>query len=390
MKSIYAAFLAAASIATHAQSLPWQTLYEGPGRIYSALLDPFAAHPQRSLFCGGLVDNGCSVEWIGPLQSLTASPSAVCSDTDPGTSNQLSFNPWSGRLYSAGTGAVGWQVRESADQGNSWTTVDAPFASGSSAIGVASDGQGNVFVCGTADGHWIVRKRNASGSWSTVRDWTVAKKSAKARKICIASGWLSVVGETYDDKWVVQRMNLANNTWDTPFTWAPKGRAAGAWAVTSYGNDIYVLGWSGGNWQVPDQSILMKSTNLGAGPWTTIKTFTESLNANAPADLAFDPTGNLFVVGNSTFYTTEGNWHPTWVVRRCDALSGVWQWWLPFGYPADVLARFPLMYLALSSSQANGGTVLLQTITAIAVSLFRRGLLESIFLPETIKTQVLA
>jgi hypothetical protein len=61
--------MVAASISTHAQTSPWQTLYEGPpGQVYSALLDPFADHPQPSLFFGGLPYDGSDSTNTGERQ----------------------------------------------------------------------------------------------------------------------------------------------------------------------------------------------------------------------------------------------------------------------------------------------------------------------------------
>jgi hypothetical protein len=80
---------------------------------------------------------------------------------------------------------------------------------------------------------------------------------------------------------------------------------------------------------------LLKGANLGAGPWTTVKTFAESTYFNRPWDLAFDTAGNLYVTGHSSFYTTAGTWNEAWIVRRCAAGTGVWQSWLPLGYPAN-------------------------------------------------------
>lgn len=334
--------LAAALVLTvaksRAQTLPWQTLYSGPGHVQSALLDPFQTQPQPSLFIGGRADRSpadspFSVQWVGPLEGL-ALPTAVISDNDGGWSYQLGFDSWSGRLYSVGSGGLGWQVRESVDEGRMWTTVDAPYASGS-ASGFASDGQGNVFVCGTANGHWIVRKRNSSGTWSTIRDRSAAKKSYAAAKMTIASGFLIVVGELDGSQWSVERMSLAQNTWQTLYTGAPKGTKAGAVAVTSFGNDIYVLAWVGRTGAAPESCLLLKGANLGAGSWTSVKSFAESPNINRPSDVAFDANGNLYVVGDSTFPTSTGTWPEAWIVRRCDAVTGVWQWWTPLtGDPA--------------------------------------------------------
>ena len=334
------ALFATAALSTNAQGSTWLTVYDGPGHVYSALLDPFPSQPQPSLFSGGMSSrspssNPFAIQWIGPLDGVTL-PSAVISDSHAWTCYKLGFDSFSGLLYSVGAGAVGWEVRASADGGNSWMTVDTPFAAtaGTYAMGFAADGAGNAFVCGYAGLGFLVRKRNSSGAWATIQNWGPAssRNFARAEKMHITSGYLFVVGTT-DNLWAVQRMNLASGSWDTPYTGAPigpKGKSnGGAVAVTSWGTDIYTLAWAGSIQEASKSVVLLKGANLGKGPWTTVKTFTESPNINRPGDLAFDHSGNLFVAGDSTFYTTVGAWTEAWIVRRCDAITGAWQSWTP-------------------------------------------------------------
>jgi hypothetical protein len=333
--AVAAALLVAGSRITPAQTSPWQTLYEGPGQVYSALIDPFSTPPQATnLFFGGpQLYSGWSVQWVGPLGDPLTPPTAVGKDNDPASSTDLGVDS-SGNLYSVGYGSLGWQVRESADQGTSWTTIEVPFPTVSSAaLGFAADDAANVFVCGYANGQWLVRKRHGNGNFSPFADWSQRGQSYIARKMHLTAGYLFVVGEA-TDKWGVQRFNFAKSSWDLSYTGSPKGMKAGAWAVTSNGNNIYVLAWADGISEAPKQCVLLMGANLGTGPWTILKTFTESPNINRPADLGFDLNGNLFVAGDSTFYdTTYNSWHPASIVRRYDASSGAWQSWLPLGNP---------------------------------------------------------
>lgn len=347
-KTITASFatILALSLGTHGQVTPWITLYDAPGHVVTATLNPFADLPHPSLFLGGAssrtpTGNPHSVEWIGPLDGAVP-PASVVSDGSAGVSSKLGFDPATGFLYSVGSGSAGWLVQISADGiglggPGTWTSIDLPFAanggSGSGASGFAADGLGNVFVCGWAldsggYSRWIVRKRGLDGAWSTVRNWGASRKAYHPAQLHIAGGYLFVVG-LVDNAWAVQRMNLANGAWDAPYTGAPKGKKAGAVAVTSRGTDIYVLAWAGGASAAPQSIVLLKSPSLGIGPWTTVRTFAESPQINRPSDLAFDIGGNLYVVGDSTFYTSAGTWNEAWIVRRCDATTGVWQSWTP-------------------------------------------------------------
>ena len=338
--------LLAAAFTTHAQT--WQPHFEVPGSVTTALIDPFSVPTQPGIFFGGFSSRnaGCSVESIGPLGD------AACSDMDGGAVNQLGYDLFSGRLYSVGSSPDGlWHVRESADAGMTWQTVDTYSGQ---ANGYESDGNGNVFVCGSANdssgyAHWIVRKRNSSGVWSTVRDWSERRKSYRAEKMHIANGYLFVVGSVGNaDIWAVQRGNIASGIWDAPYTWAPKGKRAGAVAVTSRGTDIYVLGPTGGVTEAPEQCVLQRSGNNGAGAWQTVKTFAESIQYNRPRDLAFDAVGNLYVVGDSTFWVAAGtsknsggSYNNAWIVRRhaaADPITDNWQTWLPRGVPQNELS----------------------------------------------------
>lgn len=350
------AVFACASVAANAQ--PMVNYAEVPGRIFrgAALLDPFSVDPtQPNIFFGGPAgDNGgCSVKLIEPGVSV-----AACGDSDYGSVSQVGYDVSSGRLYGVGslyTALATWQVRSSGDGGTTWALENTFSLGGNSAAkGIAFDGAGNVFVSGYAtdssgDSHWIVRKRNSSGAWTTIHDWSERRKSYVADKAHVANGYLFVTGEAAG-KWAVQRLNLSNNTLDAPSIWAPKNKSAGAGAVTTWGSDLYVLGWAGGYAEASEQCVLQKSANNGSGPWQIVKTFAESTQINWPTDLAFDSRGNLYVIGQSTFYVANpanprnGKYNTQWIVRTHAAQAPItdnWQSWspLPLSYNQTSGAR---------------------------------------------------
>jgi len=69
-----------------------------------------------------------------------------------------------GNIYAAGKGVDGqWLVQKSANQGTGWSVADDfAYGTASQASGYASDGLGNVYVCGNGTGtmgsRWLVRK----------------------------------------------------------------------------------------------------------------------------------------------------------------------------------------------------------------------------------------
>ncbi len=348
IRSILAAF-ACASVAAHAQLV--ETYSTVPGRVFreTGLIDPFSSDPSRpNIFFGGpATDNGgCSIKLISPNANL-----AACSDPSDSGVAQLAFDPTSSRLYSVGTfGSPGtWQVRASGDGGSTWETVKT-FSLGQSsrARGIAVDSAGNVFVCGAAtdlagDSNWIVERLDTSGTWTTIRNRSERRKGYAAEKAHFANGYLFVVGQVAG-VWAVERLNLLNNTWDVSVTSpAPKGKSAGPVALTSWGTDIYVLGWVGSTAEAPEQCVLQRSVNNGSGPWQTVKTFAESININLPSDIACDSHGNLYVVGHSTFFvpapgSTKGSYVPTWIVRTHSVqypIADGWQTSLPLSTVYD-------------------------------------------------------
>jgi len=115
------------------------------------------------------------------------------------------------------TGYYGWTTRMSADGGSTWAPVDSDISiNGSGAWGIGRDAAGHVVVVGTApgvaaNGHWIVRSRDDSGTWQTIDDYQlVAGNGASASSVVTdAAGNLYVAGSAHDatgDHWIVRRL----------------------------------------------------------------------------------------------------------------------------------------------------------------------------------------
>ena len=134
--------------------------------------------------------------------------------------------------------SAGWFVRRSLDDGATWATVDAYQASSGSAAqarGIGTDAQGNLYVVGFADvpnkslsiSHWQVRKSaNGGNSWSTVDDFVPLADqlalgfAADATGNLFVTGWTSAgagVGPYY---WLVRESAGGTGPWTTVDTFA--------------------------------------------------------------------------------------------------------------------------------------------------------------------------
>ncbi len=279
--------------------------------------------------------------------------STLISGAGPDVCHRLGYDSYGGNLFAVGfSGAAPgtWAVHESADDGVSWGLADSfsLTAQYSSARGFASDGQGNVFVCGGAtdssgSAHWIVRRRDALGNWKIVQDYSIKRNDCYASAMCVANGTLFVVGQSAN-KWTVQRgrnLAAASITWDTAYSWTPgKTGSAQANAVTSdAAGNIYVFGVNGSaafGYEAAATSAVLQKSSDGGNTWAVAATFNPSgSGANRAHDLAFDTSGNLFLVGAANFSyspkprTVVSAWK--WVVYRQDATTGLWTSDFPFG-----------------------------------------------------------
>lgn len=325
---------------------PWVTHATFPGASRTVLIDPDGTiSPPPALVGGG---------GLGGLVAVGSDgDSTLIAGAGPDNCYRLGLDTMGGRLFAAGfSGSTPgtWAVHESADAGVSWNLTDSVSlaAQFSSARGFASDGVGNIFVCGGAIdssgyAHWIVRRRDASGTWRTVQDLSIKRSDCYASAMCIVNGTLFVVGQS-GNKWMVQRgINLggASITWDSGYSWAPSktGSAQANAVVADSDGNIYVFGVNAsaafGYEAAASSAVLQKSTD-GGNTWVTAATFKPAGSGlNRAYDLAFDASGNLFLAGAANVSyspkprTVISAWK--WVVYRQDAISGLWTSSFPFG-----------------------------------------------------------
>src|SRR5579883_64998 len=138
-----------------------------------------------------------------------------------------------GNVYEAGylTPSLNqWFVRMSADNGATWTTVDT-FTFGNSLYptAAAADADGNIYVIGygaTPDSknasitteHWLVRKGNKNGTWTTVDDFIYPNTiDSEAYAITIdKNGVIFVAGGSQIGMNGIVRMSMNGGaTWST-------------------------------------------------------------------------------------------------------------------------------------------------------------------------------
>jgi hypothetical protein len=308
----------ASSMTTWCQT--WETILDlqDPGdsdaQGAALLIDPYSneSAPSR-LYLGGKVGPQASVLIFDQI-TVTYTQQEV---SDAFRVNRIGFNPFSRDLFAATlsyaipTGR--WQVDKQANGGLDWNLADT--SSTGEANGFAADDQGNIFVSGHAvdagsRDHWIVRKSADNGqSWTTVDD-DLNAVAGKIHFVPGTNGGLFVVGyqingsgDNHTYAWLIRRSRDGGATWVTVHNYAGGGNV-GAQAITSDAQGtIYVAGW--GTPQV------VKGSTDGGDTWQTIHTNPAGTEVN---DMAVDSAGNLWLVGGSF----------GWFVLRRDS-SGVWQ-----------------------------------------------------------------
>lgn len=297
----------------------------------------------------------------------------------------------SGSFYAVGVGESGsptssqhWLVRKSADASSgSWAPVDDyQLSSGKNAVakGIEIDSSGNVYVVGSAADasnvlHWIVRKADTKGVWTTVDDYQLdTSKDAEAAKIAKdSSGNLYVVGYAKDTagvkQWVLRKSATgASGSWtatgDTALFesgqiseafdididstgaafiagridksttgqhWAVLKLASGASVFTSVDDfqiseknagasainvskagAYYAAGFAFDETGAKEQWVVRKSTDSGA-TWATVDTFVYlgGVKSN-PLSIGFDKTDAVYVAGRG--YESNNTQHM--IVRR--------------------------------------------------------------------------
>ena len=365
-----AALLSATPSKSTAQSWIWTTVQDyqfNPG--YSSAGFCLAADAAGDVFAGGFgyLANGSET---GRVLKTTDADETIWSQIDDSNPNSfvppqhgiqttihgLGFDSSGRYLYESGTwlsqcipgscAEAYWYIRWTTDLGVTWMTDPLwqyPGGTNSSALGLAADGSGNIFVVGFAQDanamdHWVVRKGvpgPTQTTWTMVDD--IGGSGAHANGIgfvpgvgVFAIGWTNTVtngkhGSTTNYSWVVRRSTDDGVKWKTVDQFqAPTGYFAEPWGVGADGQgNIYVAGYTivlGKHSTAIQQWLVRKSAN-GGNTWATVDAFSYVPGAWSLAlGLGRDSAGNVVVVGTAWASPTEN----VWVVRSPNA-QGVWQ-----------------------------------------------------------------
>jgi hypothetical protein len=261
-----------------------------------------------------------------------------------GSYNALVADAGDFQLYVGGgisDGTAGhWIIRRSADEGNSWVTVDNfQYASGkaSACTDLAADGLGWVYAVGGASaangasGVWVVRRSVNGGPWTTM-DAQGGSQSIGAylgaRAVAIhPGGAVFVVGalnqntskkkgntSTQSANWTVRRSLDQGASWTTVDNYQPNTAypaRAEAIAVDSTGI-IYVAGFANQNW------VVRRSTAGGApGTWVNVAWLLHYAGANGICTVPRSDgrPDDVFVAGRALDTSSVGHW----LVRKAEA-----------------------------------------------------------------------
>jgi hypothetical protein len=145
------------------------------------------------------------------------------------------FAVGSGTVVNKNSSSQAWVVRRSLDGGATWATVDAYQASGgyaAEAFGIGADAQGNIYVVGRAAVpnkrssimHWQIRQSaNGGSSWSTLDDYVLSTSNnqvatgfaADSQGNLYATGYSNPVSGTGGPTWIVRESLGGTGAWTT-------------------------------------------------------------------------------------------------------------------------------------------------------------------------------
>ncbi|MCW5551756.1 MAG: hypothetical protein KIS67_06245 [Verrucomicrobiae bacterium] len=302
--------------------------------VPALLLAPLLPLPAQSTW-KTLADFEC-----GPPASINA----LAKDAEGNLYAAISTSDENNRMHA--------QIRKSSDQGVTWAVIDTLAAGRLGAAqyqSLSAHPGGHLYAAGyftAEDGtqHWLVRKSGPGGmSWATVDDFALpGGQRAAAQALTVdANGHVYVVGfgdESMESEqfqarthWLVRHSRDRGQSWTTIDDFAD-GFSAKAAAVLHSTNGLFVAG-SGrnGNRDAGERWLVRKGTvgDHGSFRWQTVDDF--QLQKVEPgrqtgglaSDLALDAKGNLYAVGRSYVFASDGR-SAHWVVRRASSTGTDW------------------------------------------------------------------
>lgn len=251
-----------------------------------------------------------------------------------------------------------WLVRRSADQGQTWATVDDFTGIWASAVAASSSmilvsGRGGTMQ--NADKPWATRLSVDGGSnWTTVDSFQLAPGTAgwpKAAAIdqrgnLYVAGNAEIQSSSYITQWIVRRSVDGGQTWETVDTLDNGGLSASAESlVVDASGKVFAAGRTSSGW------LVRVSTNGGAD-WSDSEQYDyPSGQATSVKCLTADSDGNVLAIGTAA--DAAGNGH--YVVRRLDGpprlMTGVSHGNLELKWSTDATGYL----LQFATTLSNGG-----------------------------------
>ncbi len=281
---------AAAALCFSAAAQTWQTVADIP---YGAGVDAYGAtaDPSGNLFVAGDVWDSTqtlhAVIWKSADDGATWTTVDASTDAGGPQYNAIASDKL-GTLYAAGTsfsdsnGSETWFVRRSLDGGTTWATVDSltnPYQA--DPFGVATDSGGNAYVVGSVEGStsvvWTVRKSADGGnSWSTV-DSFQSGAVARALNVCShPTAGIFVVGLSYNTSGKkTTRQWTTRRSQDGGATWKTVDTYSAPSGLDVMGASVDAVGNIYVAGQVSSAWVGRKSSD-GGNTWATVDSFQNS------------------------------------------------------------------------------------------------------------------
>lgn len=328
------------SIALHGQALdPWETMDNiQPSLGLYAVSADISADPAGNIYAVG----SATVSADGSQRIATVQKSedqgATWTSVDELSSSEWSWAHYraftsdtSGRLFVGGNAQpagqpssyLGWIVRESTDQGATWTTIDNPFPfTGDTYAGCADikvSPSGDVYASGSSLKYGAILRKRLFGASQFTTVYSAGQSSAGS---CWSIGFHPTRGVfTACDMngpsgpvWIVRRSPSGNSgTWTTADTF----RTSTEWTygsardlVVTDSGTIYVAGWAYSA-KTRLKTWVVRSSTDGGVTWTISDSYTDAGGAES-SGVALDHAGNILVCGQVK--DSSGTLH--WLVRK--------------------------------------------------------------------------